>query len=125
MIIGASIISFSGLFVINREKKLPVIIFLAIIAFLSFNIINKNFFKNLRFDLTKSDVYTLSDGTKKQAPVGLSHIIADDRDETPKFIQDVYFNEEKYPFLIKKFDSGDFDLKYNVKIFEINYKKFE
>jgi len=49
---------------INREKKLPVIIFLAIIAFLSFNIINKNFFKNLRFDLTKSDVYTLSDGTK-------------------------------------------------------------
>ena len=69
--------------------------------------------------------YYLSDGTKKQAPVGLSHIIADDRDETPKFIQDVYFNEEKYPFLIKKFDSGDFDLKYNVKIFEINYKKFE
>ena len=69
--------------------------------------------------------YYFSDGTKKETPVGLSHIIVDDRDETPKFIQDAYFNEKKYPFLIKKFDSADFDLKYNVKIFEIDYKKFE
>ena len=36
-----------------------------------------------------------------------------------------FFNEKKYPYLIKKFDSEDFGLKYEVKIFEIDYKKFD
>ena len=49
---------------INKENKLPIIVILAIVSFLSFNILNKNFFKNIRFDLTKSNIYTLSDGTK-------------------------------------------------------------
>ncbi len=51
--------------IINKEKKFSFIVLLAIISFFSFNVLNKNFFKNLRFDLTKSEVYTLSDGTKK------------------------------------------------------------
>ena len=50
--------------IIYKENKLPLIILLTIISFLSFNVLNKNFFKNLRFDLTNSNVYTLSDGTK-------------------------------------------------------------
>ena len=50
--------------ILYKEKKLPLIVLLAIISFLSFNVLNKNFFKNLRFDLTNSNVYTLSDGTK-------------------------------------------------------------
>ena len=49
---------------LKSEKRLPIIVILAIISFLSFNILNKNFFKNMRFDLTKSKVYTLSEGTK-------------------------------------------------------------
>ena len=49
----------------NKEKRFFFIVLLAIISFFSFNVLNKNFFKNLRFDLTKSEVYTLSDGTKK------------------------------------------------------------
>ena len=49
---------------INKQKKLPIIIFLGLICFLSFNILNKNLFKNLRFDLTESNIYTLSPGTK-------------------------------------------------------------
>ena len=51
--------------IINIEKRFSLIVILAIISFFSFNVLNKNFFKNLRFDLTKSEVYTLSDGTKK------------------------------------------------------------
>ena len=47
-----------------KERKLSLIVILAIISFLSFNVLNKNFFKNIRFDLTKDEVYTLSDGTK-------------------------------------------------------------
>ena len=50
--------------ILNNKNKLPLIFLLAIISFLSFNVLNKNFFKNLRFDLTRSNVYTLSDGTK-------------------------------------------------------------
>ena len=48
----------------NKENRLTIIVLLAIISFFSFNVLNKNFFKNLRFDLTKSNVYTLSPGTK-------------------------------------------------------------
>ena len=51
--------------IINKEQKFSFIVLLAIISFISFNVLNKNFFKNLRFDLTNSEVYTLSDGTKK------------------------------------------------------------
>ena len=47
-----------------KERKLSLIVILAIISFLSFNVLNKNFFKNIRFDLTKDEVYTLSEGTK-------------------------------------------------------------
>ena len=50
--------------IINIEKRFSLIVILAIISFFSFNVLNKNFFKNLRFDLTNSNVYTLSDGTK-------------------------------------------------------------
>ena len=50
--------------ILNNQNKLPLIFLLAIISFLSFNVLNKNFFKNLRFDLTRSNVYTLSEGTK-------------------------------------------------------------
>ena len=50
--------------IIYKENKLPLIVLLAIISFFSFNVLNKNFFKNLRFDLTESNIYTLSDGTK-------------------------------------------------------------
>ena len=69
--------------------------------------------------------YYFPDGTKKEMPIGLSHLIVDDRMDRPEFIQDIYYNEDEYPFLIKKFDSMDFDLKYNVKIFEIDYEKFD
>ena len=50
--------------ILNNKNKLPLIFLLAIISFLSFNVLNKNFLKNLRFDLTRYNVYTLSDGTK-------------------------------------------------------------
>lgn len=39
---------------------------------------------------------------------------------------DIYFNEEKYPFLKKVFDSDNNNyIKYRVKIFEVDYSKLE
>ena len=39
---------------------------------------------------------------------------------------DIYFNEEKYSFLKKVFDSDNNNyIKYRVKIFEVDYSKLE
>lgn len=40
----------------------------------------------------------------------------------PDFFIDIFENEEKYQFLIKEFDSKDYDYKYNIKKFRINYQ---
>ena len=41
------------------------------------------------------------------------------------YLYDVYENEEKYPYLIKVFDSRKEGYqKFNVKVFEIDYKNF-
>jgi hypothetical protein len=37
----------------------------------------------------------------------------------------VFYNEQKYPYLVKVFDSSLQDYKYKVKIFKIDYQKFE
>ena len=55
----------------------------------------------------------------------LSHLVLDGSDKRSLYFNDVYFNEEKYPYLIKEFDSSDHGYKqYNVKVFKINYNIF-
>lgn len=57
----------------------------------------------------------------------ITHLIIDDKYEkrSPEFV-DVYFNEEKYSFLKRVFNSDDEGYKnLHVKIFEINYNKLE
>jgi len=56
--------------------------------------------------------------------IGLSHLVIDNEDGRPNFFKDIFQNEEKYPFLIKKYDSSSQGLNYHVKIFEINYDLF-
>ena len=51
----------------------------------------------------------------------LEYIIVDGRDDQPKFLRDLYYNEEKYLNLEKIFDSSSLDFNYHVKIFKINY----
>ena len=53
----------------------------------------------------------------------LSHLIIDNAN-SPKFLKDVFYNEDKYPYLEKIFDSKNLGYKNNVKIFQINYQKF-
>ena len=54
---------------------------------------------------------------------GITHLIIDNRNE-PAFMNEIFFNENKFPYLEKIYDSGDDDLKYKVKIFEIDFDKF-
>lgn len=63
----------------------------------------------------------LEDFIKNGKEKGLDHIVIDDIKREPKFIQDVFLNEQKYPYLEKVFDSKTIGYNYHVKIFKINY----
>lgn len=52
---------------------------------------------------------------------GLTHLIIDQSQNMPDFFKDVYINEEKYPYLVKEFDSLEYGYDYHVKKFRINY----
>ena len=42
------------------------------------------------------------------------------------YFKDIFYNEERYPYLIKEFDSiKEGYSHYNVKIFKIDYKSFD
>jgi len=56
--------------------------------------------------------------------LNLTHLIIDENENNPKFILDVLKNGKKYPFLIKEFDSTEFDFNYVLKLYKIDYKEF-
>jgi len=56
---------------------------------------------------------------------GLTHIVADENENRPQFLKDVFHNEEKFPYLIKVYDSSEQGYDYHLKIFRIDYEKFE
>ena len=59
---------------------------------------------------------------------GLTHLIVDETKNSPhrvSFLQDVYYNDEKYVYLTKVFDSKDYGYDYHLKIYKINYEQFE
>jgi len=53
----------------------------------------------------------------------LTHIIVDENKRLV-FLNDIFENEQNYPFLIKEYDSKENGFKYHVKIFRINYNEF-
>ena len=55
----------------------------------------------------------------------LTHLIVNDNSDLPKFLQNVYNNEEKYEYLNKIFDSKEQNFNYHVKVYEIDYEKFD
>lgn len=54
----------------------------------------------------------------------ITNIIVDENPNLPEFLQDVYFHEEKYPYLKKVFDSTDAGFNHNTKVFKIDFQKF-
>ena len=56
---------------------------------------------------------------------GLNHLIIDDNKNRPQFIKDILINEKKFPYLIKEFDSAEYGYNYKLKIYKIDYEKFE
>lgn len=55
---------------------------------------------------------------------GLTHLIIDNNENRPVFFKEIFIHEEKYPYLIKVYDSTK-SFNYKVKIYKIDYQKFE
>ncbi len=64
---------------------------------------------------------------KMAKKVGLTHIMATSEGTSFfNFVNQLYFEDKKYPFLIKVYDSKDFNHEnFNVKVFEIDYLKYQ
>lgn len=56
---------------------------------------------------------------------GLTHLVVDGKQMNANFLNDIFYNEEKYQYLVKEYDSKDEGFNYHVKIFKINYELFE
>ena len=56
---------------------------------------------------------------------GLTHIVIDNNENRLEFLKDVFKNEEEYAYLTKIYDSSEKGYDYHLKIFKINYEKFE
>lgn len=55
----------------------------------------------------------------------ITHLIVDDNPNLPQFLQEVYNSGEKYEYLNKVFDSKDSGFKHHVKLFKIDFQKFD
>ena len=54
---------------------------------------------------------------------GLTHLIVDEKRQN-SILDNIFYNEEKFPYLQKIYDSSEEKLNYKVKIFEIDYNYF-
>ena len=54
----------------------------------------------------------------------ITHLVVDLQENRNKSLIEIYNNEEQFPFLKKIFDSDDYDFDYKMKVFEINYERF-
>jgi hypothetical protein len=68
---------------------------------------------------------SLEDYIKNSKDKGLTHLVIDMNDDRKEFLKQVYFNEKSYPYLQKVYDSKDENYTYSLKVFEINYDKFD
>lgn len=71
---------------------------------------------------------TVEEGITNGRKEGLTYLIVDNlntKQNRKMFLNDVFYHEEKYPYLVKIFDSKEHGYNYQVKIFKINYNKFD
>ena len=83
--------------------------------------VNPNFKRSYIYAESVENLLTIGD-TKN-----LKYIISNENDVYfHTYVDEIYSNEEKYPYLTKIFDSTEQEMKFlKIKIFEIDYKKFK
>lgn len=56
---------------------------------------------------------------------GLEHLVVDGKIDRDEFINEIFMNDKEYEYLTKIFDSKEFGYKYHVKMYKINYEKYD
>lgn len=75
--------------------------------------------------LPVGDYANLEDYIKYGRNEGLTHLVLDGAKRNPIFLNSAFLNGEKYPYLIKVYDSSEHGYRYHVKIYRIDYDKFD
>lgn len=55
----------------------------------------------------------------------ITHLVLDGKKDRPEFLNEVFYEEDKYEFLKKIYDSKDDNFEYHVKIFSVDSELFE
>ncbi len=69
------------------------------------------------------DVKTLEEFIIKYKEQKLTHIAVDQYSES--ILSEVYYHEERFPYLEKIYESNEHGYKYDLKLYKINYKYFD
>ena len=56
---------------------------------------------------------------------GLEHLVVDGKNDREEFLHEIFINDKEYDYLTKVFDSKEFGYKYHVKMYKINYEKYD
>ena len=84
-------------------------------------------------EISNRSLYEFSSGTNPQhyntlteliTKNELSHLVVDGTSNRPPFLNDVFYHEDSFPFLMKVYDFKDDGYNYHVKVFRIDYEKF-
>jgi len=77
--------------------------------------------------ISPSEFSTLVEYIQSSEDKGLTHIVSDGKQHAKmtRFLNDVFYDEKKFPYLIKEYDSQDQGFQYHVKVFKIDYKSFK
>ena len=79
----------------------------------------KKRFVNFHYDKINSLQEMLEEGRK----MGMTHLVIDEKESRAVYLKEIFNNEEKYPYLIKEFDSKSSGYTYHLKVFKIDYEK--
>ncbi len=80
-------------------------------------------FSDKKFKYSSLGFNSINDFIIENKKFGLSHIVTDGKDHGSKFTKDIFYNDFKYTYLTKIYDSTENGYEYKVIIFEINYEK--
>ena len=56
---------------------------------------------------------------------GVTHLVLDGEDKSPKLFNDVFYEKKKYSFLTEEFNSKDYGYNYVVEIYRIDFEEFD
>ena len=68
---------------------------------------------------------TMNEYIEQAKITGVTHLVLDGGDKSPKLFNDIFYETEKYSFLIKEFSSKDYSYDYLVKIYRIDFEEFD